>query len=633
MDTATIYPSDKSEDYDIFLNKSFAFLVGTTLAVFLLGNILLLSPTALAASTKVLGISLGCLAIIYCCIKLSRDLAFAIVGLYLILALPVITQFESICILFYGAVTGSIVFIFRNKNWQAIFHYNFNLETAKMSAAGAITILGVRSYTSFDMLERASEGNLHQDTIYHASLASMLKNYGITSTGLNGIVETPYHIFSHILHGSISLLSNVSVLETYGAASSLLFSPLLIFIIVFMANQVGHGKSTPADVLWLRCCLILTILPALFWEWRFRNYYFTSESYLVSLTILLACLTPLLRARITTIEWLIIPLGSYFMSQAKASVGGIYALLWLVSIFLVKGRKIQKVVLMTCLVIICVYLGLASAAAANQDDYIKFELLHFIRSSSLGGLYLTSVGDALKMRMIPSPLHLILGFLALVSFLAFHFLPSWIFMIAKTRDLGRLSSSNSRAIAFVLASTAVGIVISFVLRIPGNSVYYFSNIPAFICIPFLLQPCDQALPWRSLVPTLSRSHGLILLLLLFCLPGLSANSRLEIIHHHHNHLSPWLQTMINIRQSSPKDVVLIGSEQLRDENPIHRFSARPLIFPALSERPWINVIERQHWCLYDYLGYSEYGVSSSHCTGLGSPQIPPGFTLRSWPSG
>jgi hypothetical protein len=117
------------------------------------------------------------------------------------------------------------------------------------------------------------------------------------------------------------------------------------------------------------------------------------------------------------------------------------------------------------------------------------------------------------------------------------------------------------------------------------------------------------------------------------LPGLSANSRLEIIHHHHNHLSPWLQTMINIRQSSPKNVVLIGSEQLRDENPIHRFSARPLIFPALSERPWINVIERQHWCLYDYLGYSEYGVSSSHCTGLGSPQIPPGFTLRSWPSG
>jgi hypothetical protein len=416
-----------------FLDQSFAFLVGTTFAVFLLGNILLLSPVALLASAKVLGISLGCLAIIFTCIKITSDLRFSVVSLYLILSLPVITQIEALGIVYYAAALAAIGWIFRSLNWKTVFQGKFNLEVAAMSMAGAITILGVRFYTSFDTLERASAGNLHPDTLYHASLASMLKNYGVKSTGLNGIVETPYHIFSHRLYGAISMLANVSVLETYGTASQLLFAPLLIYVIVFMANQVAPHKSIAASLLWTRCCLVITILPTLFWAWRFRNYYFVSESHMVSLIIFLACLTPLLSAKITIIDWIVIPFASFSMSQSKASVGGIYALLWIVSIFLVKGHKIRRHLFMAVLVLLCVYFGLAAAAEANQQDYIKLNPLHFIRILSLGGWYIGSVGDALGMRMFPSPLHVVFGILALVGFLAFHFLPSWLFLFGKLR--------------------------------------------------------------------------------------------------------------------------------------------------------------------------------------------------------
>jgi hypothetical protein len=51
----------------------------------------------------------------------------------------------------------------------------------------------------------------------------------------------------------------------------------------------------------------------------------------------------------------------------------------------------------------------------------------------LGGWYIGSVGDALGMRMFPSPLHVVFGILALVGFLAFHFLPSWLFLFGKLR--------------------------------------------------------------------------------------------------------------------------------------------------------------------------------------------------------
>lgn len=112
-----------------FVDQSFAFLVGTTFAVFLLGNILLLSPVALLASAKVLGISLGCLAIIYTCIKITSDLAFSVVSLYLILSLPVITQIEALGIVYYAAALAAIGWIFRSVNWKTVFKGNSILRS------------------------------------------------------------------------------------------------------------------------------------------------------------------------------------------------------------------------------------------------------------------------------------------------------------------------------------------------------------------------------------------------------------------------------------------------------------------------------------------------------------------------
>ena len=60
---------------------------------------------------------------------------------------------------------------------------------------GTLLFVGTRKpYTFFDMSTRLNAGLVHKDTLFHASIESMLKNYGISSTGLNGLVDVPYYV-------------------------------------------------------------------------------------------------------------------------------------------------------------------------------------------------------------------------------------------------------------------------------------------------------------------------------------------------------------------------------------------------------------------------------------------------------
>lgn len=114
------------------------------------------------------------------------------------------------------------------------------------------------------MLERLGANSVHQDTLFHASIAAMIKNYGVVSTGLHGLVETPYHVLSHYFLAGISSLSGVGVLEVYGLGPQLFFIPLLLFGIVYLCIVLDTNKSTKDTyTLWVLSCLALTIIPFL----------------------------------------------------------------------------------------------------------------------------------------------------------------------------------------------------------------------------------------------------------------------------------------------------------------------------------------------------------------------------------
>jgi hypothetical protein len=50
-------------------------------------------------------------------------------------------------------------------------------------------ILSIDRYADFLVLEKLRYGQDHQDALFHASITSMIKTYGVVSTGLHGLLR------------------------------------------------------------------------------------------------------------------------------------------------------------------------------------------------------------------------------------------------------------------------------------------------------------------------------------------------------------------------------------------------------------------------------------------------------------
>ncbi|MCI5224818.1 MAG: hypothetical protein D3924_19660, partial [Candidatus Electrothrix sp. AR4] len=174
------------------LNQLFAALLLTTFGVFIGSNLLLLEPLVLMRSSL---IALPCFGLLLIFYMLSRQLGSLIWGItltYGLMWLLVYSRQPWLVPGVYGLATVALLYTLRflrvahHRNLQPIF-------LMAVAAAAAAAILSIPGYTSFDMLSRLHVGAVHQDTLFHASIAAMIKNYGVVSTGLHGLVETPYH--------------------------------------------------------------------------------------------------------------------------------------------------------------------------------------------------------------------------------------------------------------------------------------------------------------------------------------------------------------------------------------------------------------------------------------------------------
>lgn len=293
-----------------------------------------------------------------------------------------------------------------------------------MAVIATVTILALAmDYTTFDMLPRLHAGNVHQDTLFHASIAAMIKNYGIASTGLHGLVETPYHTFSHALMAGISLFSNMGVIEVYGVANSVLFAPILIFSITAFCGKLDRTHQLPLPRVWAVGCLALVVMPFLFSRWAVSPSYFVSESYLVALSMLMLGLALLFKQRLTLSDLVAVALLAAMI--AKASVGLMFVGLWFARFIFLRSPRMLWVFaagLLTALATGLVVIHVAQTASGSMP----VDPLHFIRTYSFVGSDLSTAGKAVLAGTLPSGLTLILALAALGSFFVLHFLLSWV---------------------------------------------------------------------------------------------------------------------------------------------------------------------------------------------------------------
>ena len=134
--------------------------------------------------------------------------------------------------------------------------------------------------------------NFHRDTIWHASIAGMIKTYNLPSIGIDGLLTYHYHILSHFFSAKLSQILNVSTFKFYTLLFPIIFIPLFfLFFIesVVKLNQFVFSSDNNRLSLSNFFFISLLILFSIIFPYQYLNEtysFFYSYSYLLALLLL-----------------------------------------------------------------------------------------------------------------------------------------------------------------------------------------------------------------------------------------------------------------------------------------------------------------------------------------------------------
>jgi len=544
------------------------------------------------------------ISLLYLLVLWGRSLAWALILIYTSLLLLVWQRNElSILIfkflIFISLILGALSLAKRGQ-----------IDWIKLIVAAITTVATIMAceniYTTFDMIERAHAGTVHKDTLFHVSISAMIKNYGVVSTGLSGLVETPYHVLSHYLFAAISLLSGQPVLEVYGVLPSVLFAPLIPLSIVWVVLKLHKINNSPLDY-WVATCLLLAFVPLLFTGWAVRDSFWVSESYLVSLGIFLCGMPYLFKEYLTVSDRILVIFIAVLAAIAKAPVGLAYIFLWGLRVVVMPKPKswildFGMLLLGMAVVVLAV---LPTIEHADQASGLSIWLFDFIgRYTWLGQMVIhESVHDVLS----SGSLWLIfVGILAVGSFIVIHFILSWIVMAQLHAKLRQLAF-KSPMFLYVGATILAGLFVAVFLKIPGGSAYYITNISLFFALPSCAAVLGYSIGKLSTARFKSFS-SIMLLALVFIDIRVFLNKGLIDSHEAEIPPNPLVTRLEAIRDNQSLDHIWHSPKGSNEGNPIRLCTAQPFLFPAISERPWVGLLRTDASCEYKYYGYSKYNV-------------------------
>ncbi|MFM9843248.1 MAG: hypothetical protein ACKVOI_09815 [Dongiaceae bacterium] len=139
-------------------------------------------------------------------------------------------------------------------------------------------------------------GQPYLDTSFHAALTEMLRNFGVVSVGLDGLVPQFHHVGSHFWLGAVSGIFDMPAIELYPMAFQIFAVPCFTFYFLYAAAYLMRERLRNPVTL-ITAGLILTFVTS----WFFLDKLLLSESYLYSLILFLAAL-PLLLAMLSRAE-------------------------------------------------------------------------------------------------------------------------------------------------------------------------------------------------------------------------------------------------------------------------------------------------------------------------------------------
>lgn len=619
----------------------FTALMLTALLVFLAENLLLWDQHVLYDSAKVFIPCAAILLVFYSVSSICSSIIIGLISIYLLLWLVPNLQSN------YFDCTILIIFM------AAFFYALINLRLSKvglknsavMSLFSTMTIVGVaHPATSFDMFDRVVYGFIYKDTLFHASLAAMIKNYNSASSGLNGLIEVPYHNFSHHLYAALATFGNQAVIEVYGVATHVLFAPILIFSLASAAYTLSP-KTNSIKISWCLFSFFLAIVPAVLYKWgAIWEQYFTSESYLVSLSLFVLTIALINKQKLKNSDILVLLISTAMITSAKATVGIVLVTLYL-GRFIFKNRNWKEFGI--ALILMCTVASLLYPVASSPGygTETKISLLHFIQSESPWGRYLTDFYDYYVTNNVFSKKLFFLSLIYSVIFLILHFIFSWIDLILIIRQGKSFLFYREYEFIYVSISLLFGLGIILLFYIGGGSAFYFTNVAFFIAILYFVPRFSNVFS-EGFSQERKLLVFLMILMVLISYPGVLFQSKWSDIRRGNvrrdesaiDNGKEFVAQMQQMRNSVPKNVILEPDLDLMLKNPQKQFNAQPFMLPAISEHAWVGVIRApepfevkvaQHLNYWSY-GYEMYGITPTQQRVNVPARIPKGMKVESY---
>ncbi len=614
------------------LNQLFLMLLLSSVSIFLIGNALISDIKVIMATTPV---AFTCFALILVCFAVSRIMQSAELGLVVTyIFLYTVAYFHSnlMMILEYGVCTAALIYSILYLRVER----NKLLGIMMMALFAPVVVIGCDgAYAFFDVVQQLNLGNVHKDTLFHTSIAAMIKNYGVISTGLNGLVETPYHAFSHILMAGISVLSGASVLQVYGVAPWVLFVPILIYCVNTTCVMLKKNICDSIYLIWGTACLFLVVTPWLFSRWAFWNSYFVSESYLVSCGLLLFGLIPLFKHNLNYKDVLVAILVGALITETKGSVGVIYTGLWFLRVIFLRGAR-GFLFEMGIFVLITFVIGWIILNLAISNTPSKITPFAFIRTYSLNGNEINNVLSAWSAPQGANYKQILHAILAVLGFFCFHFLVSWYPIILLLFKYGWGALIRVPIALYSLGAIMAGGLIAIFYEIPAGSAYYFTSIAFFVSLPYaIIHTVEGINKFQQRKEMLLLSNRYVVLFTFFVALIITGSTHIKVLISSHSDSklisNKLIESLQEIPKITPVNIALHSSDEIMSANPIRECTARPFLYPALTERPWTGVIVAGVGCVYEYYGYAHYYSKSANSDILIPPKFILGMNEVYWP--
>ena len=351
-------------------------------------------------------------------------------------------------------------------------------RTIHMRDVSLLAFLFVGGVLALMLFQRSSMGyaqpfmgvNLHKDTLFHMAISSMIKNYGIASTGLYGLVPIQYHTASHAIFSSLSLVTDLSVFDVYAYIYPLVFIPLMLTIFLCLAEEVLPSRTMYE---WGARAIVLSILLIgldidFLWRAAFRTTFYVSESYTVAFILLTGMLSMLFQRKKNTHDsrgffYTAVMLLLFMLTCfAKISVAFVFLGLLISWMFFGRSEILRNRIMLT----VGCFLVFFVAFKMVRGGLVEFELFHFIKT------YV--VADSFSRKVL--------------VFFVFHFLFSNILIV--TYVFGFKKNKKDQVslwlICGIVISTIMGAIPGLLLSIPGGSASYFSSVSQIMALPFLI---------------------------------------------------------------------------------------------------------------------------------------------------